>query len=135
MERKEFLKISCAVLGLGGIAGLHSGCAAFQVYNTEAIEGQIKIPLSEFLMDKIRLLRVPQFSYDILVRKIADDRFLAILMMCTHHDWALTPSKNEFHCTYHGSVFDLEGRVLAGPAEKNLKSFKTRIDNGMLILT
>ncbi|WP_421655787.1 FAD-dependent oxidoreductase [Leptothermofonsia sp. ETS-13] len=46
-------------------------------------------------------------------------------LTCTHQGCTVKPNVNgEFHCPCHGAVFDKEGRVLRGPAQRDLTRFK-----------
>jgi isorenieratene synthase len=49
----------------------------------------------------------------------------ALSLTCTHQGCVVKPDANgEFHCPCHGAVFDQEGRVLRGPARRDLARFK-----------
>ena len=56
--------------------------------------------------------------------------------LCTHlgcaYRWEAT--KREFVCPCHGSVFDTEGKVLAGPAERPLDRYATKLEGNRLWL-
>jgi isorenieratene synthase len=48
----------------------------------------------------------------------------AISLTCTHQGCTVQPQANgEFHCPCHGAVFDPEGRVVRGPAKRDLPRF------------
>jgi cytochrome b6-f complex iron-sulfur subunit len=44
--------------------------------------------------------------------------------ICTHLGCTLTQFESEFRCPCHGSCYDRMGKVLVGPAPKNLAWFK-----------
>ena len=134
MQRKQFLKLSCGALGLGLLGVVGSGCTAYKVYKTTASGGRFGIPLAEFAIDKVRLVRLPGSQYDILVRKLDNGTFKAVLLRCSHQDWAVAAGKSTINCTYHGSAFDLDGNVLTGPADKPLQTFATGIEGENLIV-
>jgi carotenoid phi-ring synthase / carotenoid chi-ring synthase len=49
----------------------------------------------------------------------------AISLTCTHQGCTVHPNENgEFHCPCHGAVFDQDGKVLRGPAQRDLPRFK-----------
>jgi quinol---cytochrome c reductase iron-sulfur subunit, bacillus type len=54
--------------------------------------------------------------------------------ICTHlgcrYDWQ--PQASRFVCPCHGSVFALDGKVLAGPAPRPLDTLPAKIENGEL---
>lgn len=56
--------------------------------------------------------------------------------LCTHLGCAYRweSAKKEFLCPCHGSVFDLEGKVLAGPAERPLDRYATKLEESRLWL-
>jgi menaquinol-cytochrome c reductase iron-sulfur subunit len=56
--------------------------------------------------------------------------------MCTHlgcgYHWDGTAQ--QFKCPCHGSVFDVSGRVVAGPAPRPLDVLPSKVDNGRLLV-
>lgn len=49
----------------------------------------------------------------------------AISLTCTHQGCTVQPNEQgEFHCPCHGAVFDRAGRVVRGPAQRDLPRFK-----------
>lgn len=49
-----------------------------------------------------------------------DPDWLIVIGVCTHLGCVPTRKKNGWSCPCHGSVFDNSGRVLSGPAPRNL---------------
>jgi len=48
----------------------------------------------------------------------------AISLTCTHQGCTVHPQDNgEFHCPCHGAVFDQNGKVVSGPAQRDLPQF------------
>ena len=59
------------------------------------------------------------------VYAVAPDRQEAISLTCTHQGCTVQVAENgEFHCPCHGAVFDAEGRVVRGPAQRDLPRFQ-----------
>jgi quinol---cytochrome c reductase iron-sulfur subunit, bacillus type len=56
--------------------------------------------------------------------------------ICTHlgcrYDWE--PNAGRFLCPCHGSLFSLDGKVLAGPAPRPLDTLPVKIENGELFV-
>ncbi|HIJ97312.1 MAG TPA: Rieske (2Fe-2S) protein [Desulfuromonadales bacterium] len=54
----------------------------------------------------------------ILLRK--DTGFYALSLICTHLGCTVTVTENGLACPCHGSLFDRQGKVLKGPADRAL---------------
>lgn len=56
--------------------------------------------------------------------------------LCTHlgcgYNW--DASSRRFLCPCHGSVFDINGQVVAGPAPRSLDVLPSRIEDGRLLV-
>ena len=49
----------------------------------------------------------------------------AISLTCTHQGCTVKPQANgEFHCPCHGAVYDANGKVIKGPAKRDLAKFQ-----------
>jgi menaquinol-cytochrome c reductase iron-sulfur subunit len=70
-----------------------------------------------------------------LVKRI-DGSVLAFTASCPHlgcgYRW--NDDRKRFECPCHGSIFDLEGRVLAGPTPRRLDSIETRVVSDRLLV-
>lgn len=138
MERRKFIKSSCnfCLLGAAGILATNlSGCspAAYPVFKTEVNNNIIEIPLTLFDKAQLQFIRPKGLYHDIAVHK-KEDTYTALLLECTHQENSLTPTGNGYHCNFHGSEFDKDGRVKKGPAELPLKKYKTSINQNNLII-
>jgi cytochrome b6-f complex iron-sulfur subunit len=82
-----------------------------------------------------------------MVVKIKDDSILlirdseksvrALSSVCTHKGCQVdySPKKKRVECGCHGSVFDLYGKVLGGPAPKPLRNYPAELSGGRVIIT
>lgn len=139
-NRKEFLKsagkASCALMAAGTVASLFESCATVPVIKVQPdTTGKIYLPLSEFADKPVRIVRTEKIPYDILVAKQPDGSFSAMLMRCTHQDWALTAGSKGLYCSLHGSAFDFTGKVTNGPALGPLKKFNVIQTSNQLIIS
>ncbi len=68
--------------------------------------------------------------------KHPDGQIKVFSPMCTHlgcgYRWEA--EEKAFKCPCHGSVFDIDGHVLAGPAPRPLDLLPSKIENGRLLL-
>ena len=68
------------------------------------------------------------------VVKEANNGILAFGPQCTHlacaYHWDV--DKHQFVCPCHGSIFSIDGKVVAGPAPRPLDRYVTRIENNRL---
>jgi Rieske Fe-S protein len=58
----------------------------------------------------------------------------AVSLTCTHLGCTVSLSDGNFACPCHGSVFDINGDVLKGPAVKSLKKYAFNIENNDLVV-
>jgi Rieske Fe-S protein len=132
VSRRDFLKLTrngflwlSAVLGLGGL---------FRFLDYEANPA----PKTEF--DLGSTTNYPLGSRTLLANVPAmlihtESGFSALSLTCTHLGCTVEQNKDEFVCPCHGSHFNLDGKLLHGPAVKPLASLRIEIsEDGRLIL-
>ena len=132
VSRRDFLKLTrdgllwlSAALGLGGLFRFLD-YEANPAPKTEFDLG----PATDYLPDSRTLLAdVPA----VLIRN--GDGFSAVSLTCTHLGCTVEQNKDEFICPCHGSHFDLNGKLLHGPAVRPLASLRIETtEDGKLIL-
>jgi cytochrome b6-f complex iron-sulfur subunit len=122
--RRDFLKLaSAAVLTLSGLLGLE-GLLRFLSARTE--------PASQTDFDLGSAADYPVGSRTVLPQVPAllvhsAEGFSAISLVCTHLGCTVEGSMEGFACPCHGSKFDLEGKVVRGPAAKPLNTLRTGV--------
>ena len=68
-----------------------------------------------------------------LIRK--GDKLVALSSDCTHRKCRLNAEKDHsFYCKCHGSTFDPNGKVIQGPAKRDLPVFATTVEKGHLFV-
>lgn len=59
----------------------------------------------------------------------------AVSLVCTHLGCTVSVTPEDFVCPCHGSRFDLEGKVLHGPADRPLPRYPVRVTDDSFIVT
>jgi cytochrome b6-f complex iron-sulfur subunit len=73
---------------------------------------------------------------DFLVAHTAQNSFVALSAVCTHQTCTITGFGNQnYVCPCHGSTFDVNGRVLGGPAPAPLHEYQSQFTGGVLTIT
>lgn len=144
MDRKKFLK-ACGLACVGGIgiSTILQSCAGGNYYaKSELTNNSLKIALKEFTIDKngkqidrkYVLVRAEKLNFPIFLYKINDTEYSAVWMECTHQNMELSAHGDSLVCPAHGSEFDKNGNVTQGPAQKNLRKFKTTTDSEFIYI-
>ncbi|MCC5928343.1 MAG: Rieske (2Fe-2S) protein [Cyclobacteriaceae bacterium] len=149
-ERRNFLKKtgSVAIMGMFGVS-FFTGCGQDDdprpgtngtPDNTNGASGisitnsEVNITLSQqsVLNNQGGWLLI--IGAQMLVVNVGGNSFNALSSVCTHtgcdRNWSY--SNGEFRCSCHGSRFTNTGTVVAGPATRDLRSFSTSVQDGVL---
>lgn len=128
MNRRAFLKVTFyLILLLLGLALLYP-VVCYLLYKEQ------KTSKITFHPDE-QLLKV-NFKKEAYLIKNGHE-FYALSGHCTHLGCIINfdPKRGKFHCPCHGSVFDISGKRIAGPAKKNLSRLPLKfMDNGDIIV-
>ena len=134
ISRRDFVKMSTnALFGLSGLLAL-GGLLRYFDYLPEA-EKPTEFDLGELTNYPVgsRTVRseIPAVIYN------RDGKIVAHSLVCTHLGCTITENGAEFECPCHGSRFDENGRILAGPAQQPLKNLRVEIleDNTLKLYT
>lgn len=142
MDRKDFLK-SCGMICVGGvgIAALLQSCNTGQYFAKSEISGNyLNVLATEFTQDKkgvavdrkYVLVRSEQLNFPIYLYKANIQEYSAVWMECTHQGAELSAHGEQLSCPAHGSEFNKFGHVVQGPAQSNLRKFKTLVDGDVI---
>ena len=138
MERRKFIKSCCyATIAIPVLGTVLQSCGTLYYASVTSDSKKITIAKSEFIQKKkdktsnrkFVLLKIEKLDFPICVYKISGEEYVASLLMCTHSNCELNVGGGIYTCPCHGSEFTTAGAVLEGPANKNLKTFKTTTDN------
>ncbi|HSY62837.1 MAG TPA: Rieske (2Fe-2S) protein [Cytophaga sp.] len=124
-----------------GVAALLQSCATGHYFAKSEISGKyLNVPATEFTLDKngavldrnYVLVRSEKLNFPIYLYKMNEQEYSAVWMECTHQGAELSAHGEQLSCPAHGSEFDNFGHVIQGPAQSNLRTFKTLVENGVV---
>jgi Rieske Fe-S protein len=133
LSRRDFIKLSTnALFGLGGLLGLGGLIRYFNYYPPEA---PVEFNLGDIANFPVGSRTVRSDIPAVIFNK--DGKIVAQSLVCTHLGCTLAESASGFDCPCHGSKFDENGNVLAGPAQKPLNDLRVEIleDNTLKLHT
>jgi Rieske Fe-S protein len=138
MDRRKFLKDGCsACVGIASgslIISLLESCSPLPVFKTLSENREIKVPISQFIENKYLIIKATDVNYDVALIKNENENYKSIVMQCTHAENPVRYNGKEFRCNLHGSLFNSNGEVKTGPAEKPLIHLQTEIKNDYIII-
>jgi Rieske Fe-S protein len=80
------------------------------------------------------LLKADKLNYPIYLYKLSATEYSALWMECTHQGAELSAHGDYLTCPSHGSEFDKTGKVTLGPAQTNLRKFKTSVEGQYILI-
>jgi len=145
-SRRDFLQIGGTIGALFLIAGVLGVWTIFSTpppsasqtsQNGQVGSGQTTSNLPSGAVANINQMTVgtpvyfdyPSSGYTNMLMKKSDGTVSALSMLCTHVCCQCEYASGEIYCPCHGSLFDLSGKVLRGPAPVALPSVELSIDS------
>lgn len=138
MKRRKFIKVCCySAISVPVFSSVLQSCATMYYANTTLDNNKLMIPRSEFVKIKrdkttsrrFVLVKTEVHDFPICIYKTDENIYSASLLKCTHRGCELNVGGGIYSCPCHGSEFSTTGVVLEGPADKNLTTFKTKIED------
>ena len=110
-------------------------CGAIYYASLSKEPGKLVVAKSEFINETNNkkttrdfvLLNMNELGFPICLYKVKDE-YIASLLKCTHRGCELNVGGGIYSCPCHGSEFSTTGQVIEGPADQNLKVYKTETD-------
>lgn len=144
MNRRKFIKQTCtACLALTVIPQFLSSCASTKYLSGTLEKDGLSLPINSFNKGEVKgeplyhnfiVVRNEALQFPICVFRISKSEYSALWMECTHQGAELQANGDYLQCAAHGSEFDHKGKVLDGPADKNLRSFPVTLQNQHLFI-
>ncbi len=127
-SRRSFIKKTVGILGAGWV-----------VFKSQlALAKKLAVPLEKVpALKKVGgWAKVKLAGKEVLFVRDGDKSIKATTSKCTHQNCPLTYNAKtaKLDCSCHGSSFDLNGKVLKGPANKNLETYSTILQDGRIII-
>ncbi len=131
MERRKFIKKSCAIIVLGvvGPSLFLESCAKGGV-SPSAPTVNFKIDLTSSKYQSLNTVGNYIYNNNVIIVNTTQG-FIALSKICTHQGCTVAYNKNanDFQCPCHGAVYNDSGKVMGGPAPAPLKKY-TVVKNG-----
>lgn len=132
IDRRAFVERSIGALLSASVApALLTGCASLVTRTIAPVDGALRLALvqyPELAAEGGSLKVVPKGAADpIYVLALGNRRYAALSPICTHLGCTVEIEESRLVCPCHGSNYDREGRVLRGPAERALASYRTEL--------
>lgn len=76
------------------------------------------------------------YEGNIIIIRVSMSSYIAFSKICTHEQCTVTfnSTNNQLPCPCHGSLFDINGNVLNGPAVSPLKKYSVTLSNNQLTI-
>lgn len=71
----------------------------------------------------------------VVIANVSEGTFVAVTQICSHQgaeNVTFRPLNNDFYCTQHGAIFDLEGKGLNSNGSKGILIYKTSLSGTLL---
>ena len=127
ISRRAFLADAATIAAL---SSLFAACGD----PVEPPAGQVEVKVGDFpglaTMNKLVLIDGRRAA-----KRTGASSFVAFSRLCTHEGTPVDISGSGFFCPNHGSQFDNNGQVTAGPATQALQALTTNYDAATDVLT
>lgn len=129
MERRNFIK-QCGTMGVAcvGLSALLESCKTTVSVPNTATANKIQVKKLDFAQNKFVLVNNQRLEAPIYLYKHNENEYSAVLMLCTHNGCELNVAGENLACPCHGAEFSNVGKVLAPPADKDLRKYQITTD-------
>ncbi|MBS1773183.1 MAG: Rieske (2Fe-2S) protein [Bacteroidetes bacterium] len=133
MERRDFIKASCAFCGIAMIPGVISSCK--KTPSNKSVN--FTLDLTNSSNSALKSVGGSVVSNDVLVMCTAANTYAAVADACTHEGCALNydASSKQVACPCHGGRFSTAGDVISGPPKTALQKFNVSKSGDILTIT
>ena len=136
MDRRRFLKASCALCGTAVV-----GAALIESCTKKTNSVNLTLDLSSSANMQLNAVGGYVYNSSIIIARIASplasSSFVALAQQCTHDGCNVTYASgtSSFNCPCHAGKFDTGGKVIAGPPPSALTKYNTSLSGNILTIT
>lgn len=134
MERRDFIGSLGQAIAFTCAGSLLSACS-------KSSSSPSFQPFTVDLGSEITSIGSAKVNGNVIVIRVADGNtptsFDALSLVCTHQGCGLNynQSSQQLTCPCHGSIFNLDGQALQGPATKPLSKYSLSVNNNILTVS
>ncbi len=137
--RRQFVGRSIgAAFTTASLLPLLNACASLATHPVTPVDGRVRLSLQAYpqLAEAGGSLQLMPQGTDVPVYLLAlgDRRFVALSPICTHRGCTVQIRAARLVCPCHGSTYDLEGRVIRGPAQRSLARYAVEVREGDVLI-
>jgi Rieske Fe-S protein len=147
VSRRQFCAGACQVASCATIATIVSACGGGPTSPSSSASTLSVVP-SQFANSRVQVAvggtplagvggvaRVESTAGLFLISRISESGFTVIDGVCTHEGCTITgATPTEYVCPCHGSRYNRNGQVQAGPARSSLRQYATTFANDVLTI-
>lgn len=138
VTRRSFL--TSAIVGWFGVAGISILASVIQYLIPPAwreLAFRIMLPtkVSDIPLGQATIVKVEKKA--IILVRTPENQVRALSAVCTHLGCIVEyrPEESHFKCNCHGSVFDMTGKNISGPAPRPLQAFRTQVKDDRITVS
>ena len=137
INRKQFL----SKLGLGTGAIMATYClgslSSCDDEDDDYIGGEVDftLDLDESAYDALNALGGFMSINKVVIANVSEGTFVAVTQICSHQgaeNITFRSLNNDFYCTQHGAIFDLDGKGLNSTGSKGILIYNTSLSGTLL---
>jgi len=148
ITRREFCVTTCQVASGVSLATLFSGCGGssptspgggasspLSVMQGQFANARVQVPASGALTEVGGAALVDSIAGLFLLSRASASAFTAVDATCTHEGCTVSGQDGSTYvCPCHGSRYNRNGQVIAGPAKANLRQYATTFADGVVTI-
>lgn len=135
MDRRRFVGLATGAIASTALPG----CASLVATPVAPVGGVVRLAVRNFTQlaqpgGYLKILPIGEAT-PLYVLALGGGEFAVVSPICTHLACIVNIEGAQLLCPCHGSVFDRQGRVLRGPAERPLARFPATLSaDGELVI-